>query len=573
MKPSVNDSLPAHGGVLRELLVHDESVRADLKARVFTLPRLNLEPRQLSDLELLLSGAFSPLGGFMTREEYASVVERMRLPDGTLWPIPVVLDLPDHIRFKEGDEVALCDEYGSPLAILTVESVYRPDREHEAQLVYGTTDITHPGVAHLLLEMNEVNVGGKVQGITLPARYDFRELRRTPTEIRELFRQRGWRKVIGFHTHDPMHRVHFELIRRAAEEHGAPVLIHPAVGATRPGDLDYVTRIHTYRIVHEKYAKDFTHLAVIPLAVRLAGPREALWHAIIRKNHGCTHFIVERDHAGAGRNAAGIPIYAPEAAAKFVKEHEGELGITVVPSAELTYVAELSAFAPADEVLPEHTRVMISGTEVRRRLRNNEPLPEWFTFPELIPVLRAWADRESLRGLTVFLTGLPGAGKSTVANAFAAKLIERQHRPITVLDGDVIRQHLSRGLGFSKVDREANIERVGFVAAEIVRHGGVAVCALVAPYERVRAKNRRRIERYGTYVEVHVATPLEVCRQRDPKQLYKKAAKGLMGDLTGAGDIYEPPPKPEVIIDTSTSSAESCAEKILAYLKEQRLIS
>jgi sulfate adenylyltransferase len=563
---------PAHGGPLRQLLARDVRSRANLKEKILTLPRLNLNPWQLNDLEILLSGGYTPLGGFMTREEYESVVKDMRLPNGTLWPIPVILDLPGYRQFNEGDEVALCDEYGSPLAVLAVESVYVPDREHEARMVYGTTDIAHPGVSHLLLETNGVYIGGKVDGIGLPARYDFGELRHTPAETREFFRQRGWNKVIGFHTHTLMHRMHFELLRRAAKEYGADALIHPALGVARPGDLDYVTRIHTCRIIHEKYGKDFTHLAVIPLTMRMAGPREALWHAIIRKNYGCTHFIVGRDHAGPAKKGAEGAFYAPEAAANLLKEYEEESGITVVSSAELLYVVELGSFVPADEALYEQTGVVISEKEAHRLLLDGEPLPHWFTFPELLPVLRAWAKREAQRGFTVFFTGLPGSGKSTVANTLAAKLIERQHRPLTLLDGDIIREHLSRGLGFSTEDRKANIERVGFVAKEIVRHGGIAICALIAPYELARAKNRQMIERYGAYVEVYVGTPLEVCRERDPKQLYKKAANGLIDGLTGAGDIYEPPRNPEVTIDTSTESPEGCARKILAYLEKKGLI-
>ncbi len=571
-KPLEKNGLPpAHGGLLRELLIRDEGVRENLRERMFALPRLNLNPWQLNDLELLLSGSFSPLRGFMTREEYESVVNGMRLPDGTLWPIPIVLDLPDYRQFKEGEEAALCDEYGSPLAILTIESVFMPDREHEARMVYGTTDIAHPGVAHLLLETGSVRLGGKVEGFRLPMRYDFRELRGTPAELREVFRQRGWERVIGFHTHSPMHRMHLELLRRSAQEHGAPVLIHAALGVTRPGDLDYVTRVHTCRIVQEKYGKDFTLLALLPLAMRMAGAREALLHAIIHKNYGCTHSIVLRNHAEPEKNDAGGPIHASEAAAELLKEHEKELGITVAPSAELTYVAELSGFVPADEALPEHTRLALSGSELLRRLRNSEPIPHWFTFPELLPVLRAWAERESMRGFAVFLTGLPGSGKSTVANTLAVELIERRHRPITLLDGDVIRENLSRGLGFSKQEREANIERVGFVAAQIVRHGGIAICALIAPYERARAKNRRAIERYGTYIEVHVATPLEVCRERDAKQLYRKVAEGLLKGLTGAGAIYEPPRNPEVTIDASAESPQDCARRILAYLEGKGL--
>ncbi len=561
-----------HGGTLKLLIAEDESSGRELAEKVVHLPRLNLTDRQLYDLEMLLVGGFSPLEGFLTEREYESVTERMRLPDGTLWPMPITLDVPEDATYKPGDEVVLCDKYGNPAAVLAISSVYRPDKTREARQVFGTEDLLHPGVWHLMKEAGPVYVGGIVRGVALTDRHDFRELRHTPAELRAWFRENGWERIVAFQTRNPIHRAHFEIMRRAAEAHGANILIHPVVGLTKEGDIDYITRVRTYKQIRENYLAERAKLALLPLAMRMAGPREALWHAIIRKNYGATHFIVGRDHAGPGKDSAGRPFYEPYAAQELAKRYESELGIAIVPMQEMAYVAELGEYVPADELQPQHTVKNISGTEFRRMLSEDLPVPEWFSFPEVIEELRRGAARSRKRGITIFFTGLSGAGKSTVANILYTKLLELQDRKITMLDGDVVRQNLSKGLGFSREDRDANIERIGFVANEITKHGGIAICSAIAPYEASRERNRALISKNGTYLEVHVATPIEVCKARDAKGLYEKAEQGILKNFTGVDDPYEVPRNPDIVLDTSNASPVECADKIIAALGEKRLL-
>lgn len=551
--------------------VPDFVSETELGEKLVRLPRLNLTERQLCDLELLLVGGFAPLRGFHTKEEYESVVETMRLPDGALWPMPITLSVPAG-RFRAGEEIILCDRYGNPLALMSVESVWKPDKAREARQVLGTTDVLHPGVRHLMREEGYENIGGSVRGIALPVRHDFRDLRHTPTELKAHFEKLGIERVVGFQTRNPVHRAHAELMRRAAREHEAHVLLHPVVGLSREEDIDYITRVRAYRLVRDHYLADIATLSLVPLAMRMAGPREALWHALVRKNYGCTHFIIGRDHAGPGKDSIGKDFYEPYAAHDLAKEHEREAGIVFVTVPEMVYVAEEDAYLPMDEVKQQHTVKRISGTEVRRMLRAGEELPTWFSFPETIHELKRGVEREKRRGYTLFFTGLPGAGKSTIAQLVYTKLLELQDRAITYLDGDVVRTHLSKGLGFSKEDRLANIERIGFVANEIVRHGGVAICSAVSPYKVARDNNRALIEQHGTYIEVYVATPVEECERRDVKGDYKRARAGELKGFTGVDDPYEAPERAERVIDTTGCAPEEAAEQVLSYLKERGLV-
>lgn len=508
--------------------------------------------------------------GFLNEDSYKSVVEYCRLVTGEIWPMPIVLDVPEGNRYKKGDRIVLCDQFSNPLAIVTIESVYIPDKMREAQQVYGTEDRDHFGVKMLFELTGEVYLGGTIQGIELPKKYDFQELRRTPEETKEMFKKKGWDTVIGFQTRNPMHRAHFEIIRRAAEEIGGKVLIHPAVGQTKDGDIDYVTRVRSYKHVHQFYAKDFAELSLLPIAMRMAGPREALWHALIRKNYGCTHFIVGRDHAGPGKDANGIPFYGPYEAQDMVKEYEKEIGIKLVTPKEMVYVEEEQTYLPMNEVKEGHTVKNISGTELRALLRRGDEIPEWFSFPEVIKELRRTAQNRT--GFAVFFTGLSGAGKSTIAQLLLTRLQELTGRNITFLDGDIVRQHLSKGLGFSKEDRNTNIERIGFVAAEVVRHGGIAICSAIAPYKESRDKNRLAIQEIGSYIEVYISTPIEECKRRDTKGLYAKAEQGIIKGFTGVDDPYEIPDSAEIVIDTCTMSPEESVEKVMAYLFEYGLI-
>ncbi|MGD2114179.1 MAG: bifunctional sulfate adenylyltransferase/adenylylsulfate kinase [Acidobacteriota bacterium] len=562
-----------HGGELVDLMV-DADRAAELREASRDWPSWDLTPRQICDLELILNGGFSPLRGFMSRDEFESVAKSMRLADGTLWPIPITLDVTEEVaeKLSEGSRLALRDEEGVMLAVLHVEDVWEIDREAKAEAVYGTLDQTHPGVAHLFQRTNNMGVGGRLEGVQLPAHYDFRTLRLTPRETRERFAKRGWQKVVAFQTRNPMHRAHFELTLRAARELEANLLIHPVVGMTKPGDVDHYTRVRCYQALLEHYPQHTVDLSLLPLAMRMGGPREALWHAIIRKNYGCTHFIVGRDHAGPGNNAKGEPFYGPYEAQELFKQHEEELGVRMVPFKLMVYLEDQDTYTPIDEV-PEGARTLsISGTELRERLADGRELPEWFTFPEVAEELRRTHPPRAKQGFTVFFTGLSGAGKSTLANVLLVKLLEMGGRPVTLLDGDIVRKNLSSELGFSKEHRDINIRRIGFVASEITKNGGIALCAPIAPYERVRREVRETVSAGGGFVLVHVATPLEVCEDRDRKGLYAKAREGIIKEFTGISDPYEEPEHPELMLDTSDMSPEEAVQKIILYLEKEGYI-
>jgi sulfate adenylyltransferase len=563
-----------HGGRLVNPLVDIERAR-ELREASRGWTSWDLTPRQLCDLELLLNGGFSPLTGFIARADYESVCGRMRLANGIIWPIPVTLDVTQTVadKLQVGDRLVLRDPESVMLAVLHVNEVWKPDLEAEAQAVYGTTNIEHPGVAYLLDRTNPWFVGGTLEGLQLPAHYDFRSLRASPTELRAQFTRAGWQRVVAFQTRNPMHRAHQELTLRASTEAKANLLIHPVVGMTKPGDVDHYTRVRCYEALLTRYPRDTTKLALLPLAMRMAGPREALWHAIIRKNYGCTHFIVGRDHAGPGSDSAGRPFYDPYAAQALLKEHENELSVRMVPFKNMVYVEALDRYFPEDEV-PEGTQTLnLSGTELRGRLAKGNGIPEWFTFPEVARELESSHPPRRFQGFTVFFTGLSGSGKSTVANALLIKLLELGPRPVTLLDGDLVRKHLSSELGFSKEHRDINIRRIGFVAAEITKNGGVAICAPIAPYDSVRKEVRSMVEKAGGFLQVYLATPLEVCEQRDRKGLYAKARAGLVKEFTGISDPYEAPKDAELVIDTEHTSPEEAARQILARLEKEEYIN
>lgn len=530
---------------------------------------LTLTQRQICDLELLLNGGFAPLTGFLNKLDYESVLRTMHLHDGTFWPIPIMLDVDYSFaeNIKTGQEIALRDSEGLLLAILQVGDIWEVDRQWEANAIYGTEDDYHPGVAYLNHQTKQFYVGGRLLGISLPHHYDFNHLRYTPAELKEIFQQRGWERVVAFQTRNPMHKAHQELTLRAAEQTDAKLLIHPVVGLTKPGDIEYYLRVRCYEHVLKSYTKETALLSLLPLAMRMAGPKEALWHAIIRRNYGCTHFIIGRDHAGPGKNRAGESFYHPYAAQELALHFQSELNIEIIPFQEMLYSHKQSRYIAADQFPKDETPETISGTELRERLHKNLEIPEWFTYSEVISELRKAYPPRHQQGFTLFLTGLPSSGKSTLANALSLKLREMTNRQITLLDGDVIRTHLSHGLGFSQEDREVNISRVGFVAQEITKHGGIAICALVAPYAKVRSRVREMISQYGGFIEVYVATPLPVCETRDRKGLYKKAREGLIKQFTGVSDPYEVPITPEIKIDTTNIGPEEVIASLIKQIK------
>ncbi|MEX2395316.1 MAG: bifunctional sulfate adenylyltransferase/adenylylsulfate kinase, partial [Actinomycetota bacterium] len=466
-----------HGGALKNPIV-DEARKAELKKASRDWPSWDLTPRQLCDLEMLVSGAFSPLETFLGQADYSSVRDNLRLADGTLWPMPIVLDLREDVAADLGDgsPIALRDPEGTMLAVIHVEEKWTPDLQAEAQAVYGTTNREHPGVAHVLDRTNPVYVSGRLEGIEAPTYYDYKEMRQTPAELRAEFTKLGWRKVVAFQTRNPMHRAHYELTVRAATESGANLLVHPVVGMTKPGDVDHYTRVRCYEALAQHYPRGTAKLSLLPLAMRMGGPREAVWHAIIRKNHGCTHFIVGRDHAGPGSDSAGNEFYGPYDAQELLKSFEDELGVTMVPFQMMVYVEDKDQYFPVDQV-PEGARTLnISGTELRQRLQQGKDIPSWFTFPEVATELRRSYPPRANQGFTVFFTGLSGSGKSTIANALMVKMLEMGGRPVTMLDGDLVRKNLSSELGFSKEHRDINIRRIGWTASVVTKNGGIAIC-------------------------------------------------------------------------------------------------
>jgi sulfate adenylyltransferase len=546
-----------------------------LKADAATLPSWDLTPRQLCDLELLLNGGFHPLKGFLGRADYDSVVERMRLADGTLWPIPITLDVSADFAegIEPGQDIALRDPEGVILAVLSVTDKWIPDKVREAEAVFGANDRAHPAVRYLHETAGPVYLGGPLLGLQAPVHYDFRARRDTPNELRAYFRKLGWRRVVAFQTRNPLHRAHQELTFRAARKVQANLLIHPVVGLTKPGDVDHFTRVRCYEAVLDKYPAQTTHLSLLNLAMRMAGPREALWHGIIRRNHGCTHMIVGRDHAGPGKNSQGRDFYGPYDAQTLFRQYQDEIGIEMVDFQQVVYVQEKAQYLPVDEVPEGSTVLDISGTELRRRLQLGLEIPDWFSFPEVVAELRRRYPPRSAQGFTVFFTGLSGSGKSTIANALMVKLMEMGGRPVTLLDGDVVRKHLSSELGFSKEHRDINIRRIGYVASEITKNGGIAICAPIAPYAATRAQVREMIEAYGAFVEVHVATSLEVCEKRDRKGLYKLARAGKIKEFTGISDPYEVPEAPELRLETEGNDVEFCAQQVLLTLESLGLIA
>jgi sulfate adenylyltransferase len=559
---------------LKELLVNKQRV-VELKKEAVHLPSWDLTQRQVQDIELLLNGGFSPLDGFLTQSDYDSVCQKMRLQNGALWPTPITLDVDERfaMSISVGDRVALRHPEGMVLANLTVKDIWQPDRKAESEAVYGTIEESHNGVFYLLHQTDAIYVGGTLEGIERPPHHTFQSMRHTPQELRNLFEKMGWQKVVAFQTRNPMHRAHVELTKRAAAQTEANLLLHPVVGRTSPGDIDYFSRVRCYQEVIKHYPKQTTMLSLLPLAMRLAGPREALWHAIIRKNYGCTHFIVGRDHAGPpGKKSDGKPFYGPYDAQELVKKHEDEIGIKMVDFEEMVYVEDSAQYMPFSAV-PKNARVLsLSGTEFRRRLREGVEIPSWFSYPEVISELRRSFPPRREQGFTVFFTGLPSSGKSTIAQVLMAKLMEMGQRPVTLLDGDIVRKNLSSELGFSKAHRDLNILRIGYVASEITKNRGVAICAPIAPYSVVRRKVRENIEQYGGFIEVYVATPLEVCEQRDRKGLYAKARAGLLKEFTGIDDPYEAPENPEVLVDTTKASADQNAQQILLHLEKEGYI-
>ncbi len=566
-----NNLKEPHGGELIDLLVDDKKAD-ELKKKSQDFKSWDLQPRQICDTEMIINGGFSPLTGFLDQEDYDGVVEDMRLKDGTLWAMPITLDVDEEFAksLKKGEEIALRDQEGVILALLKVDDVWQPDKKKEAEKVFGDDDDAHPAVDYMHNQAGDWYVGGELTGLELPTHYDFNELRMSPKELREYFDKMGWTKIVAFQTRNPMHRAHVELTLRAAKEHQANVLIHPVVGMTKPGDVDHFTRVRVYQAIKDRYPKSTMMISLLPIAMRMGGPREAIWHAIIRKNYGVSHFIIGRDHAGPGSNSKGEDFYGPYDAQDLVEKYKDEIGIEIVPFKMMVFVEDLDKYVPIDDVPEGKDHSSISGTELRARLAEGRDLPEWFTYPEVDKELRRTHPPRHKQGFTVFFTGLSGSGKSTIANALMVKLLEQGGRSVTLLDGDVVRKNLSSELGFSKEHRDINVRRIGYAASEISKHGGIALCAPIAPYDNVRKDVRQTInEQKAGFILAHVNTPLEECEKRDRKGLYAAARAGKIKEFTGISDPYEEPSDAEIILDTVEFEADELAQQILLYLEKE----
>jgi sulfate adenylyltransferase len=559
-----------YGEKLVNLLVPEEE-RDDLRVKAGSLPRVQLSARNVCDLELLATGGFSPLSSFMNRVDYDRVLEEMRLTSGVLFPLPITLTVDQDASVKLDSELALADQHNNVLAVMNVEEIFEWDREREARLACGTNDLRHPLVA----EMNswgDLCVSGQMRVLQLPRYYDFRTLRLSPIEVRERLAALGLANVVAFQTRNPLHRAHEELTARAAREIDGALLLHPVVGLTKPGDIDHFTRVRSYRVLAERYYDpNRMMLALLPLAMRMAGPREALWHAIIRRNFGANHLIVGRDHASPGRDSKDRPFYGPYDAQELVAKHSDEVGVKPMLFSELLYIPEEDRYEESTRIPEGKRTASISGTEVRENyLQRGRALPNWFTRPEVASILAEAHPPRHQQGFCLWFTGLSGAGKSTTAEILTTRLLEHG-RQVTVLDGDVVRTHLSKGLGFSKEDRDTNIRRIGFVAAEIARHGGGVICAAVSPYRATRNECRAMVGP-DRFIEIFVDAPLDVCEARDAKGMYRLAREGKIKNFTGIDDPYEPPHNAEIVIDTVARSAEENAELILAYIVEQGFV-
>lgn len=554
------------GGTLKERYLTGEALTAE-RQRLKDYPSWDLSARQLCDLELLLCGAFSPLEGFLCRADYEQVCAEMRLTDGTLWPMPVTLDIPTALaeQLSLNSRLALRDPEGVPVAVLQVEELWQPDRHQEAVGVYGSDDPAHAGVRALLEHTHPMCVGGRVYGIDAPVHYDFRARRHTPRELRAAFDKLGWRRVVALHTTNPLHSAHQLLAQRAVQKAEANLLLHPSVGEGPGEQLDYFARVRCYERLLRSFPDQTTMLSVLPLAARLAGPREALWHAIVRRNYGCSHMAVGPNHASA--RAPGSALRQRQDIRQLLSDHSDELGIEVLVFPEIVYVPERQDYVEREAVRATDTVMTLSSGEFRRRLRSGEDIPAWFMQPEVVAELRRTYRPRHRQGFTVFLTGLSGAGKSTIANALRVKLLELGGRAVTLLDGDIVRKNLSSELGFSKEHRDLNILRIGFVASEITKNGGIAICAPIAPYRQTRRQVRDMIEPVGGMIEVHVATSLAVCEARDRKGLYAKARAGLIQGFTGIDDPYEVPEHPELRVDTVECSPDEAAQRIVLKLE------
>jgi sulfate adenylyltransferase len=558
---------------LVDLLVNDEQHQI-LKGLTASMPDVILNDRQICDFELLVTGVFSPLKGFMTQIECESVMDRMRLPSGEIWPVPICLDIGETLAsaLEAGQSVVLRDSEGFPLGVMAVEDIWPVDAEKEALAVYGTLDRTHPGVDYLFNRAGNHYIGGTIQALNLPIHSDFRQIRMTPREVRDAFSKLGWKRIVGFQTRQPIHRPQFEMTIQAMRKAKANLLLLPIAGTPRSGDFDHYTRMRCYQKVAAQYPPNSYMLNLLPLAMRMAGPRDAVLHLIVGKNFGCTHFVVGHNHSTPGKDGNGTHFYDSDKIADLVKEAGEAIGITAVSFEEMVYIPFEDEFTLARNAKENQETISFSNDDIRNRIRLGKKIPEWASFPGVIEELEKSYPSPSKQGFTVFLTGLSGAGKSTIAKVLYSKFMEIGSRPVSLLDGDIVRRNLSSELNFSKEHRDINVKRIGFVASEITKNRGIAICAPIAPYERTRADIRKTVEAHGGFFEIHVATPIDECEKRDRKGMYARARAGLLKGFTGVDDPYEIPENAELSIDTSNITPDEAAQEILLLLSEKGFV-
>ncbi|MBU0464843.1 MAG: bifunctional sulfate adenylyltransferase/adenylylsulfate kinase [Proteobacteria bacterium] len=555
------------------LLVSEEQ-QIVLKKLSSSMPDVTLNDRQICDFELLTTGVFSPLKGFMKQIDYESVLDRMRLEKGELWPVPICLDIPENLAhtLETGQSVALRDQEGFLLGIMNIEDIWPLDMEKEALAIYNTQDKTHPGVDYLYSKSGKYYIGGELQALSLPIHPDFKQIRNTPAEVQKIFSKLGWKRIVGFQTRQPIHRPQFEMTIQAMQKARANLLLLPIAGVTKPGDFDHFTRMRCYQKVAAHYPPDSYVLNLLPLAMRMAGPREAILHMIIGKNFGCTHFVIGHDHASPGNGSSNEPFYKYDEAIKLAHNAHKEIGVETVTFEEMVYLPFEDEYKIATSVPKNTDTISFTGTDIQKRIRSGKKVPDWATFPEVIHELQKSYPPPLKQGFTVFCTGLSGAGKSTIANILYSKFLEIGTRPVTLLDGDIVRRNLSSELNFSKEHRDINVKRIGFVAAEITKNRGIAICAPIAPYEKTRTQIRESIEAHGGFFEIHVSTPIAECEKRDRKGMYAKARAGLLKGFTGVDDPYEDPSNPELNIDTTSLTPEEAAQEVLLFISQKGFI-
>lgn len=561
-----------YGGKLKELYLSPAEATAE-KVRARDYPSWDMTPQQLCDVELLLNGGFSPLEGFMGRTDYECVLGKMRLSDGTLWPVPITLEVDEPFaqQVNAGDSIALRDATGALIAVMEISDLWLPGKVSETAKGVDANKAPQPVWNYEYPQSGRICVGGKLKGFEPPGHYDFSRYRNSPTELRALFQKMGWRRIVALQTTGPLYRAHMESVYRVAEQMQANLLIQPVVGEDKPGDNSHYSRVRCYEHIVKESPEQMTALSLLPLASRYAGPREAMWRAIICRNYGCTHLVISQDHIDLAHNRREAGSYDRESY-DLVNQHQNELGVEMVPLQAMAYVQERSQHIPVDQINEGETILNITGAEFRSRLDAGLDIPAWFSYQGVVEELRKAHPPHHKQGFTLFLTGLSGAGKSTIANALTVKLMEIGGRSVSLLDGDIVRKHLSSELGFSREHRNINILRIGYVASEITKSGGIAICAPIAPYAATRREVRNMISPLGGFVEVYVATPLETCEERDRKGLYAKARAGLIKEFTGISDPYEAPENPELTVDTRECTPDEAVHQIILKLEQMGFI-